>query len=499
MRIDVTPQNLKAAVAALSHGATLSFAPGHYDLAQILGAPITIDNLHNVTLTSQSASRDMGYSGGVILDYSGLESEVAIVLQGTRDTTIRGLSFIGPNNYQSTLDPYELWNDAAYLAGGRENRYSPCAGVVIDPFFDGAPAGNVANRYPGLDAHYVASSGFMSSTEWTIENCDFRHSLVGVMNSPSGNPYTQNSEAGTVKDCTFLGVRVGYATGHDQTKGCVLNHCRFAQVQYAQDALRYGQQKGYPAIMRDCMVEGSYGVINMSQNTPFVCDGLFAEEILTIGTLSYGGHSIPKHAIFTGCEFAFQDAKSMPSGQAREADAHLMSIGHSPLFSGCTFARYDNGTLRIFAHHVTLDHCTLAYIKQLSPMVPSRLSVRKLADGGPTTQGGERLTADAFGYAHTALGVVDMAVADGRATFADTTPGCSVGDVIYSVADVPGWLPKLHGPEGYTQPYPATNLAIGVVSDVDDGVVTVDGIAHGFAALTSHHGLAIEKRVLVAA
>jgi hypothetical protein len=142
----------------------------------------------------------------------------ALGIQKGKGCIISNICFSGqylvPNTL-SVLDidtlPFEKWSDGKTS----DNRTSPYAGIVIDPFSDRATFDATHKMYAGLQNYYLPSMSRGGSTAIQITGCSFRNFVVGVMVTPS---YQQNGEEIDVTDCSISECRSAYAFSQAQSK-----------------------------------------------------------------------------------------------------------------------------------------------------------------------------------------------------------------------------------------------------------------------------------------
>lgn len=141
-------------------------------------------------------------------------TDFCIGVQKGKTMNIKNLAMVGLNltyaiNTNNMLQPGTQWT----LPGIRNNRYSPNAGIVLDPF--GSSSVLMANRYPLRTGNYgeVSSAG---SSAINIEGCWFRGFAVGICNSPSG--VVQNGEGHTFKHLWIGHVASAIANCNQQNR-----------------------------------------------------------------------------------------------------------------------------------------------------------------------------------------------------------------------------------------------------------------------------------------
>src|SRR5262249_45853358 len=113
----------------------------------------------------------------------------ALIIQSGRAVKIENIVFQGKNNWtmhtdatnQPDPDPANMatpYAAANYLLPGvRDIRYSPHAGIAIDPYHSSVAR---ADRYPGLESDYTPVGAGGGSSALQFHSCEFRDFTVGV-------------------------------------------------------------------------------------------------------------------------------------------------------------------------------------------------------------------------------------------------------------------------------------------------------------------------------
>ncbi|MGB2832985.1 MAG: hypothetical protein WBC07_08510 [Methylotenera sp.] len=140
----------------------------------------------------------------------------------------------------TTMMDYANWEATA--VGCRNNRYSPYTGIVIDPFQNGYPAGDINNCYPGLEAYYNASVSGKESASMVFERISAVDFVVGFGAGMTATASLQ-SEFSHI-DCSYNFNISAHVTGHDQQRNHTMVNCSVAAAYYMFDGLTYGKQLG---------------------------------------------------------------------------------------------------------------------------------------------------------------------------------------------------------------------------------------------------------------
>jgi hypothetical protein len=147
----------------------------------------------------------------------------AIGFQRARSSIVSGIYVKGnfaPSFANLATQMATKFSDYVAASAGtfRDNRYSPYAGIVIDPFTsDGVSLGG--NNYPGLDDWYTyATSGSETSgsSGIRIEDCRIQGFVVNFIIAPNGR--TRNGENITVERVASDICKVSFASCNDQQK-----------------------------------------------------------------------------------------------------------------------------------------------------------------------------------------------------------------------------------------------------------------------------------------
>jgi hypothetical protein len=250
----------------------------------------------------------------------------AIVLQAVKGVTIKNLAIRGNNNYSHLLDQnYDaLLNDSTFVVNGcRDNRYSPYAGICIDPYAASVPD---KERYPGQSSYYIGNIG---SSSIRIEGCVIYGFVTGIVISPSGT--TQNAENILIRDCLFLFNKVSVAICQGQSRNVILQNIASFGNQFFVSTLDYGAGAGSPPFINGANVGGTKYLFHIGINWGLATVvSLYAESTIGMGYIGTGFSSGNMPATFMGCSFNF--IETQPA-----IDTHLWSF--FPInFIGCSFS-----------------------------------------------------------------------------------------------------------------------------------------------------------------
>jgi hypothetical protein len=212
-------------------------------------------------------------------------TDFGIGIQKGKTMAIKNIAFRGSNTAGYKINDMNIGEakTADFLSPGvRNNKYSPYAAIVIDPFGTSEVLGQ--NRYPQRTALYTETSNGGSSAI-AIEGCFIRGFAVGIMNSPNG--FTQNAEGHTIEDIWVSYCVSGIANGQSQARTvfcknikcwggtmCVFDHLRYgngtSSAMYVEVANIAGPNKylvattnwgiGYNHQFKDVHIESLYAI-----------------------------------------------------------------------------------------------------------------------------------------------------------------------------------------------------------------------------------------------
>jgi hypothetical protein len=279
----------------------------------------------------------------------------ALIIQNCRNVTVQNISFIGQNTISTAIYAnYTLMmTEANFVTGGaRDSRYSPYAGICIDPFGTSVPADG---GYPGLTAYYT--TGAQGSSKVIIDNIQVSDFVVGVMITP--NQVTQNAEDLYFRAASTGPCKVGIAVGQSQSRTTLFQGGNANFCYYGFDTRSYGRQQGVLPNIDGTNMSGKY-LFNVSPNfgTPPSIQNVYAESFASIGSF-YASATSQQPVTFTGCSFNFSD---FSVGGASRAYADSVYSSTAPTkFIGCSFENtIFDGVFRMYTTAPTdFDNCTV--------------------------------------------------------------------------------------------------------------------------------------------
>lgn len=279
----------------------------------------------------------------------------AIGIQNGRNVTIKnivcfGLNTFGIGNGLTAPNYPEMMTNSTFVNNGvRDSRYSPYAGIAIDPFGTSVPADG---GYPGMSAYYT--TGAAGSSSVILEQVRCKNFTIGVVVTPNGQ--TQNAEDISFKDCNLSYNKVGLAVCQSQSRDVLWLGGGIAFNLYGVDGNNYGEQTGSSPKIYNANMSGKYLFnVDSRRGSPLVAVGVHAESFASIGFIGVGSVSTKDPAVFIGCGFNFSDFGGI------FADHHLLT--YAPVqFIGCSVST--NGmTLKSplrFIHPTAVDTVTFS-------------------------------------------------------------------------------------------------------------------------------------------
>ncbi len=456
--------------AACAVGGTVVLIPGRN---YYIGATPLIIALANSFVKCTIKCKTTPYSTLATNARITFSGAAGIIIQGSRSVVLENLEIRGPNTFVATVN--SMIDTSVFLVSGsiRDNRYSPCACIVLDPFIDGDPGGSAANRYPGAEAYYTAAYARASAGKTVFRDLCLAGASVAVMNSPSGA--LLGGDGLIMQDCLFDTVQWGYASGQAQTKGCIMLGCTVTNSRAAINTVSYGQRQGFPPLVVGGSVGASRELFNIGQQWGmFTCVGLFCETTHGMGSLGENFASGAPGATFLGCDFSFWKSDGA-SNVFESLDVHLTTFRPTLFLGGAISFNTGEGTFRAhngrrlcFDHTAFLSTCPNGHLPVDAHDVES-LELRhcQFENGVSADQNGDGVLTE-FELAGGAT-VQLVLVEDGVMTFELTGVGAEleVGD---HVSVDGGYDPELEDPGASAI---STSSSIGTVTDITGDVITL--------------------------
>lgn len=197
---------------------------------------------------------------------------------------VRGVNFQGI--YKSPhLSEKDFYNSNFETYGDktcRDTRYSPYAGIAIDPFRSSVPPDG---GYPTLTAYYRGKKSQGGSTGCRIEDCTFNNFTIGIIVSPNGE--TANAELMTFQNIRFYNLKACIVGCQDQEKSNrIINAACWGRAHTFLDFGHYG--KGSPGFYILDGIQLAGGIVRFVHRVsggyfPLYASNVFAESIGEIG------------------------------------------------------------------------------------------------------------------------------------------------------------------------------------------------------------------------
>jgi hypothetical protein len=279
----------------------------------------------------------------------------AIGIQRGKGCKIRKLSitgkFVPPN--KSDLKKFFNTSFEDFTDGiCRDNRYSPYAAIVIDPFTNiPNSAADTATFYPGLNAYYGSngSSKQSGSTGTEIEEMSINNFVVGICSSPNGD--TRNAEITIINKIQFSNCKLCISGGQDQEKDNSISniycwggtHTIFATGLYGNNRMA-----GNWNIDKVNIAGGVVRFIYNDQHGYFASyvSHVYAEMLATWGTIN---SQLACEISDCNIDYAYQSVAGK--------QLLLTSWGKNVVYRSCNFRYYGKKDALWIEGDCTFDHC----------------------------------------------------------------------------------------------------------------------------------------------
>lgn len=324
---------------------TLYMPPGIYMIKEPILIMSVINeryaNFCSLEITGDAAPFGEGFHSTVIRAV--FNDKPALVVQGGRAVRIRKLAIVGKNMWYDDYaakhnpmhhGPYQPFYDPSntYITNKcRDNRYSPYAGICIDPFHESV---KLENQYPEMESQYsLPGEGsiipYRASSDVIIEECWVSGFVTGIIISPTG--VLQNAENIRISNSTVFSNKSCLVVCQSQSRNVVLDNVSLSTCRFAINTVDYGERTGNCPAIFGANIGFAKEVFNVSSigSTPSI-NALYCESILAIGQLG-GGGSYDGY-VFNSCTFAIVNT---PEG-VPAVNTHLANLTLTQ-FNGCTF------------------------------------------------------------------------------------------------------------------------------------------------------------------
>lgn len=280
----------------------------------------------------------------------------AFGIQNGKGCKIRKLKISGrfsPPSFSDSKQFYSASFESFTDGKCRDSRYSPYAGIVIDPFTnlrsDGLPPDS---GYPSLLDQYGKAANLQKqsgSTGTELEELSISGFVVGICSSPNG--LTRNAEITLINKIQFANCKLCISGGQDQEKGNTISniycwggtHTIFATGLYGSPRMAGNWNIDHVNI--------AGGVVRFIFNDqhgyfPTYIAHVFAESLGSFGTFNSQLACEVSDCIF---DFAYQSQAGVQT--------LIIANGENVLFRSCNFRYYGEKTPLIMQGNCVFDHC----------------------------------------------------------------------------------------------------------------------------------------------
>lgn len=276
----------KAINAAINNGVgtILKIPAGTFLVKNLVVYHKTASEYDFVSVSIEGTTPTHSTNGNVTI-FKTYDTACAILhIMSGRNISIKNIAFIGPGVYPPTIKQTVEWTTADWLSGNlRNNKYSPLAGINIDPFFYSVSA---PNQYAGMSAFY-SNTLARATSQVTFTNCSWAGFpaafVVGV------NGYTQNCDNIRIEGGTQVGNMNFWVSGQNQSRDNVIqNMYSLGQTRTFINCTDYGSNQGTPPSLYDVSIAGGTKYLYQF-NGPFAGFSMHGGHIESLFALGVGG------------------------------------------------------------------------------------------------------------------------------------------------------------------------------------------------------------------
>lgn len=342
----------------------LYFPPGSYTIS----APLmlyrwngTVYSQFTINLIGDYSPQYANETGCAVINTTFIDT-FAIGVQRATGGMIRGLYIVGPfatNVFfdELTFDTFVQtpFDSPAISSPPRNSRYSPNAGIVIDPFTNGSLPGD--GGWPTLNGSvegelnwYRGDGSTGGTTGFQIYMCYIAGFTVDICNSPNGS--TEQGEDCLIQDCQLNFCNVAISYGQSQSDNCYIENVRcWYWVWTVVDNNTYGNSNNPTmANINRMNIAGFVNTIfNIGSVKGFSIQNVYAESFFSIGSITADIAA----GVISGSTFSFDSSESN-----LQPALHLSCINVE--ISNCTLRYYDsqfNKRLRFAARNARFINC----------------------------------------------------------------------------------------------------------------------------------------------
>jgi hypothetical protein len=255
----------------------------------------------------------------------------ALGIQGGLGCKIKNLAIFGTNDYAAAWLSNEgiVMNIANLLVGGpRNSRYSPYAGICIDPF---APSVPPDGGYPGLTSYYTTPIQYCSTLEF--DSVWVQGFVAGIMLSPHGQ--SSNTSEMTFFNCSLLFNTRSFCTEGTQQDNLNWYAGTVGGSYVNFDGQTYGQQQGSCPNIFGGNIGGCKYLLNIyiSGGKAPVIHNIHMESAASLGFIGSGPAPEALGISFIGCEIEFIALND------QVPDHHMLAYG-GVKFLNCNIANF---------------------------------------------------------------------------------------------------------------------------------------------------------------
>jgi Pectate lyase superfamily protein len=332
---------------------TLYFPVGRYKISKPLIIRGSSGSFCTLELLGESSFWDSNTGSELFATFN---NTFAIGIQDGKGCKVRKLRIAGlfaPPSMNDTHKFYSMSFNDFKDGKCRDSRYSPYAGIVIDPFTN-LPTDKIPTDggYPGLLGQYGKAMGLSSqsgSTGTELEELNIDGFVVGICSSPNG--LTRNAEITIINKIHFNNCKLCISGGQDQEKGNVISNIYCwggTHTIFGSDLYGGPRMAGNWNIDHVNIAGGVVRFIYNDQHGyfPTYVSHVFAESIGSFGTFNSQLACEVSDCIF---DFAYPNiAGTQPL---------LISYGENVLFRSCNFRYYGQQTPLLMLGNCAFDHC----------------------------------------------------------------------------------------------------------------------------------------------
>jgi hypothetical protein len=284
-------------------------------------------------------------------------------IQGGRGSGIENIAIIGPNpiNVQgefSTRGPNVRADINNYIpTGALTDINSPYCGVCIDPYAGSSATGD----YPlvGLPSFLgqgaTISYGRLNSSEGMVRRCSFKHTYIGIMNSPNDG---DNGDFLDFEGCRFGYLAMGISIGTINARSSNFSNQNYAQVHTCITCTQNfvaGTRGNLVGTFDNIHCNFVYRVFqnDPSWGSPCVVTNLYCEGTHTL----FDGNSLTGNGpIFIGCDVRFSAQYDPGDDWGTLEEARIEKVAGNCHFIGCSLT---GGQAALFFDECTFEDCKI--------------------------------------------------------------------------------------------------------------------------------------------